>query len=348
MPRLYKKRLSSPVATAKMRVVKEREEISPDKARDHLFARVRPCTDDSDGMAKKSQNGIQKGTTTPARPTDRPYHTGSEASSPVTALPSFLSPSTGPYDDSETIQQPLPQLSTQIQDLSNEDMGQSVIRAPLFSHSYQISNEILGDDFYISRPSSQKSKVDHGQAQPELTVLRTTTRLYQVHRLPRSTQTHAETQKGHGTNSQETTQQSWDEQPFPEKSGQKESTLEPLRLQRGELFDYLQRNQSRLRQSKGPIEEGAKDGINNQEETSNEHLKHLDYLQRPNYTSGMQPQPRGVKRRQSEVEDDDSGEDFCCKTEERVLRRTNYLNINPFKAYQYSHARRRPTKMGPR
>ncbi|RYP80890.1 hypothetical protein DL770_006048 [Monosporascus sp. CRB-9-2] len=52
------------------------------------------------------------------------------------------------------------------------------------STKYEISQQTLSDDFHLSRPYSGSQEAECKQAQPVLTVLRTTTRVYQIHRVP--------------------------------------------------------------------------------------------------------------------------------------------------------------------
>ncbi|RYP71116.1 hypothetical protein DL771_005050 [Monosporascus sp. 5C6A] len=73
--------------------------------------------------------------------------------------------------------------STDILELSGETELEAA-GTPSPSTKYEISRRTLSDCFHLSRPYSGSQEAEGEQAQPVLTVLRTTTRVYQVHRVP--------------------------------------------------------------------------------------------------------------------------------------------------------------------
>ncbi|RYP09895.1 hypothetical protein DL764_001029 [Monosporascus ibericus] len=72
--------------------------------------------------------------------------------------------------------------STDVLELSGEAEAEAAV-TPFPSTKYQISQQTLSDDFRLSRPYSGSREAEGKQTQPVLTILRTTTRVYQVHRV---------------------------------------------------------------------------------------------------------------------------------------------------------------------
>ncbi|RYP60490.1 hypothetical protein DL769_008095 [Monosporascus sp. CRB-8-3] len=73
--------------------------------------------------------------------------------------------------------------STDVLELSGEAEVETA-GTPSPSTKYEISQQTLSDDFHLSQPYSRSQEAEGEQAQPVLTVLRTTTRVYQVHQVP--------------------------------------------------------------------------------------------------------------------------------------------------------------------
>lgn len=351
MPRFTKKKASSSTRPAKKIVLKEDDEYSSAKAREHLFARVIPHTDVSHrAAAAESGDNIPTERTTSEIPADRPFQTRSRRSSAVT-LSTFSRPLDGSYHTKESVQSSSYRTRERVQPpqvLNNEEMVPYSFGSPFLSQSYRVSEDTLHDDFYISRPSYQRQQEDCDEAQPELTVLRTTTRLYQVHKQPGTAHFYGESQEGRGKKPQGSAQYAHEHEHelFSEQHGREEFTFMPSASQRGRFSDYQGRYMSRVGEVIDPGEIIGQEADTRDDTNDLEHPDYpeqADYSRQPEYrrqsdsTEGMQPRVTGVKRGRSEVDDEDSDEGFWPGVQSRMLKKQSQLNLRPYKRPQYCH-----------
>lgn len=283
MPRIYKKKGSSSAAAAKKTVLRKREEYSSEKAMEHMLARVIPHADDSSRVAVESRGNTPTGSTESATPIDRPWQPRGARASATTALPSFPSSPSGFYSN-ETVQQDTHLLSKWDRDRGSEVIGASATSTPFVSHTYQVSEDVLGDDFYIARSSFQGQEVECDTPQQGFTVLRTTTRLYQVHQMPSASHFHAGAQNGYEKAPQETTEQMRGQQQSSEHDGKEGFDLEATPIHGDRLFDHQQRYQSQVEEVNDQVDECDENSTNGEKEPP---LKFLDFPRRPGHTHDM-------------------------------------------------------------
>ncbi|RYP49233.1 hypothetical protein DL768_005007 [Monosporascus sp. mg162] len=217
--------------------------------------------------------------------------------------------------------------STDVLELRRETEVEAA-STPSPSTKYEISQQTLSDDFHVSRPYSGSQEAEGGQAQPVLTVLRTTTRVYQVHRVPPA--------QSRGS----AHRRDYDSERAPEPScsdlqrtGTREYTRaqtpsEDWQAQGSSSLDFDQRHRYQTRKLHGWDEDWAA-------ETTGDEVKgpqHGSSTSVSLYSYGNQAQPSGAKRSRSwddgkeEILDEDAINDEDDGVENRPNSRSTFTS----------------------
>ncbi|RYO85260.1 hypothetical protein DL762_005281 [Monosporascus cannonballus] len=194
--------------------------------------------------------------------------------------------------------------STDVHELSGEAEVE-VAATPSPSTRYEISQQTLSDDFHLSRPYSGAPEAEDEQAQPVLTVLRTTTRLYQVHRVP-PTRSRGSAHGRHYDSKQA---------PKPSHSAlQRTGTREYSRAgpinegqlaQGGSMPDFDQRSRYQTSKPHGWDEDWVAETTGDEAKSP----QHGSSTSVPRYSYGNQAQPSAAKRSRSWDDDDEERRD---------------------------------------